>query len=283
MPLSRWLLCAFSLAAMGSIAMPAAARPLRVMTFNVRVPLKSDGINSWQHRRDLMVRTIREEHPDVMGTQELHKRQGDYIVGKLPGYAWFGEGRRGGSGDEHMGVFYRKDTLKVLKSGNFWLSDTPRKPGSISWGQPYPRMVTWALFKVKASGRTFYFYDTHLPYRKQDVAARMKSAAEILQHMKELPEDIPFVLTGDFNATPASPVHARLTAALHDAWLSAPHHEGPKLTFHNFTGSPTRRIDWILYRGLRAKDVRTVTTHQGKRYPSDHFPVMATLAWPKAH
>jgi hypothetical protein len=44
-----------------------------------------------------------------------------------------------------MGVFYRKDRLRVRVSGNFWLSDTPHAPGSITWGHPIPRMVPWAL------------------------------------------------------------------------------------------------------------------------------------------
>ena len=36
-----------------------AAQTLRVMTFNVRLPSPDDGANRWEHRRDLMVRTIR--------------------------------------------------------------------------------------------------------------------------------------------------------------------------------------------------------------------------------
>lgn len=256
-----------------------ADEPLRVMTFNVRVPVASDGPNRWKNRRNLMAETIRQAHPDVFGTQELHKRQGDYLVGKLPRYRWFGEGRRGGDGDEHMGVFYRTDRLTVEQSGNFWLSDTPRVPGSISWGQPYPRMVTWALFRVKASGRQFYYFNTHFPYRAQDEQARTHSAREIVARLKQLPPNVPVVLTGDFNTTPAAPAHAILTAQLHDARLTAPTTDGPSATFHNFTGIPDRRIDWILYRGFTPIAEHTLTNHVDGHYPSDHFPVLAQLAW----
>ena len=79
---------------------PAAAQTLRVMSFNVRLPSPDDGANRWELRRDLMVRTIREQAPDLVGTQELYKLQGDYLVGKLAHYAWFGRGRRGDRGDE---------------------------------------------------------------------------------------------------------------------------------------------------------------------------------------
>lgn len=277
----HWLALIVCAAALAWIA-PAshAADSLRVMTFNVRYPAPNDGPERWQARRDLFVKTIREQHPDVFGTQELYTEQGDYVVAKLPGYKWFGMGRKGDGGDEHMGVFYRTDKLRVLQSGNFWLSDTPDVPGSDSWGTPFPRMVTWARFQRKSDGRTFVLFDTHLPYRDQDVAARQRGAAVILKRIAKLPADEPFVLTGDFNTTPDSKVHAMLTATLHDAWQVAPRRGGPDKTFHAFTGKPTERIDWILVRGFRVRDVRTVTAHQGKIYPSDHFPVVADLRWP---
>jgi len=274
------LLIAVLLVSLGLTSARLGAQTLRVMTFNVRTGIANDGPNDWNHRRDIMVRTIREQHPDVLGTQELNKFQGDYIVSKLPQYVWFGIGRRGDDGDEHMGVFYRSDRLRVIDSGNYWLSDTPDKPGSITWGNPYPRMVTWALFERKADGRRFYYCNTHFPYRDQDELARTRSAQEILSRLNALPADLPIVMTGDFNSAPDKPDHAVLTSLLDDAWISAGSHGGPEKTFHNFTGIPDRRIDWILYRDFRALTAQTVTTQQDDRYPSDHFPVVAVLAWP---
>jgi len=274
------LLIAVLLVSFGLTGARLRAQTLRVMTFNVRTGIANDGLNDWNHRRDIMVRTIREQHPDVFGTQELNKFQGDYLVSKLPQYIWFGIGRRGDDGDEHMGVFYRTDRLRVIDSGNYWLSDTPDKPGSITWGNPYPRMVTWALFERKADGRRFYYCNTHFPYRDQDELARTRSAQEILTRLNALPAGLPIVMTGDFNSAPDKPDHAVLTSPLDDAWISAGSHGGPERTFHNFTGIPDRRIDWILYRDFRALTTQTVTTQQDGRYPSDHFPVVAVLAWP---
>lgn len=272
---------ALGFAASGLFAHPArAADTLRVMTFNVRLPMASDGPERWEARRDLLVKTIHDQHPDVFGTQELYKVQGDYIVAKLPEYAWFGMGRKGGEDDEHMGVFYRTDSLRVLDSGNFWLSDTPDVPGSDTWGTPFPRMVTWARFQRKDDGRTFVLFNTHLPYREEDDAAREKGAAVILARIARLPADEPLVLTGDFNTTPDGKVHAMLTRHLRDAWLVAPRRSGPGKTFHDFTGKPAERIDWILVRGFRVGDVHTVTMHEGHLYPSDHFPVVADLRRP---
>jgi len=269
-----WLSVLVGLAIWLSTSVPAMAQSLRVMTFNVRLPVDSDGANRWEARRALMVKVVARENPDLIGTQELYQHQGDDLVARLPQYAWFGQGRRGGNGDEHMGVFYRKDRLRVLASGDFWLSDTPEAVGSISWGNLYPRMVTWARFQRIADGASFVFYNTHLPYREEDEPARTRGATLILERLRQLPADEPVILAGDFNTVPGSPTHTLLTTALTDAWPTAPRRHGPPATFHNFTGKADLRIDWILFRGLQAKSARTVTIHHRDRYPSDHFPVV---------
>jgi endonuclease/exonuclease/phosphatase family metal-dependent hydrolase len=258
------------------IAAPASARErLRVMTFNVRVPVASDGANDWPHRRDLLAETIRKAAPDLIGTQELKAEQGDFIVANLPRYAWFGRDRRGGRSDEHMGVFYRRDRLTLLASGDFQLSDTPDVPGSISWGHPYPRMVTWGRFRTRG-GATLVLLNTHLPYRAEDEAAREKGARLILAKLPAIAGSDPVVLTGDFNTTPDSASYRLLTASLPDAYTQV-RATGPEKTFHAFTGTPDRRIDWILVRDARVLRLATLADHRGTLYPSDHFPVVADL------
>lgn len=261
-------------------AMSIHAQPLRVMTFNVRYPTDKDGENRWDARRDQAVEMLRAEDPDVIGTQELYKSQGDELVARLPNFTWFGEGRKGGAADEHMGVFYRKDRLEVRDSGNFWLSDSPHVPGSRTWGNLYPRMVTWARFERIADGATFTFYNTHLPYRDIDEEARIRCAELMLARLKELPSNEIVILVGDFNAPPESRVYTTLTGTFSDAWLTSTRRSGPEGTFHGFTGKPERRIDWVLYRGLKPLSATTVTTNRQQRYPSDHFPVLVEFELP---
>lgn len=261
--------------AVSATALPAMADTLSVMSFNVRTITGKDGPNRWEVRRDLFADTIRELHPDVIGTQELAKQQGDDTIQRLPEYTWFGRDRYGAHADEHMGIFYRKDRLKVIESGDYWLSDTPDKVASITWGNIFPRMVNWALFERLSDHKRFYLLDTHFPYRDQDEDARSRSAREIAAWIAKLPENVPVIVTGDFNTGPDSQAHTALTASMKDAWIAAPKHDGPAETFHDFTGKPTKRIDWILYRGVEATTVRTVTTSKDSRYPSDHFPVQA--------
>ena len=257
-----------------------AADTLRIMSFNIRLPAESDGADYWETRKPLAVRMLREEAPDVIGMQELVKSQAEYLARELPQYAWFGRGREADGGGEHMGVFYRRDRLKVVESGDFWLSDTPDVPGSISWNHPHPRMVSWALFERPSDRKRFYLFNTHLPYREQDEAARLKGANAIAQRLAALPAGVPVVLIGDFNTTPDSEVHAVLAKTLQDAWTTASRVEGSDATFHGFTGNADKRIDWIFVKGLQVDAATSVNTRWGGRYPSDHFPLVVTLRLP---
>lgn len=266
------------MAAFAVIASPVAARErLRVMSFNVRYPSPDDGANRWERRRDIMVGAIRRAGPDVIGTQELFQTQGDYLVKALPDYAWFGRDRRGGHGDEHMGIFYRRSRLTLLRSGDFWLSDTPDVVGSISWGHPLPRMVSWGDFRTRR-GTRFFLFDTHLPYRDEDEPAREKGAHLIAARIGQIAGDAPVVLTGDFNTLPTSPTHAVLAERLRDARDGSPQRSGPAETFHDFTGKADRRIDWVFVRDFAVERYATLNDQRDGRYPSDHFPIIADLA-----
>lgn len=267
---------------LASLCPAFAGENLRVMTFNVRYPAPDDGPNAWDARRDILVSVIRERKPDLLGTQELFAMQGDYIVSELPEYAWFGLSRRGNHEDEHMGVFYRKSRLELLDSGNFWLSETPDEPGSMSWNVSLPRMVTWGEFRDRRNGRRFRYFNTHFPHRREDEEARQRCARLIAQRIHVLPPDLTVVLTGDFNTDIGSESHKILTAGLTDAWQQIPNPAGPRPTFHGFTGKPGSlgRIDWIFYRGdLIPRTVETITDNREGRYPSDHFPVLAVFEW----
>jgi len=275
-------LIAWVLAAMLAMGGPAWAQaPLKVMSFNIRYANDSDGANAWDKRKEVTAAMLEKAAPDLFGTQELLKRQGDFLVSRLKNYAWFGTDRRGGHDDEHMGIFYRTDRLRLVESGQFWLSDTPEVVGSITWGHPLPRMATWGLFETVKGGRRFYAFNTHFPYREEDESARTKGAALILARIVAISGDLPVVLTGDFNTVPDSEAHRTLATKLVDVRASAPVKLGPAETFHNFTGKADKQIDWIFLRGFTAKRVTTITDHRGEVQTSDHFPVLAELGWPK--
>lgn len=49
------------------------------------------------------------------------------------------------------------------------------------------------------------------------------------------------------------------------------------MTFHDLTGTPDRRIDYVFVRGFTPVSARVVTDQRDGRYPSDHFPVVVEL------
>ena len=249
------------------------------MSVNVRVPVDAEGPARWEVRREALARVIADADPDLVGTQELVPAQAQFLAERLADFAWFGRARGGGQDHEQMGIFYRSDRLRLLDSGHFWLSDTPTVPGSISWGHPYPRMLSWGLFERRSDGRRLYLLNTHLPYRADDGAARERGAALILQHVAGLPAELPVVLVGDFNDVPGSRVHRALTAGLSDAWEQAARRNGPEGSFHGFSGQADRRIDWVLQRGLRVREARHVDARVDGILPSDHYPVLVKLGW----
>lgn len=254
---------------------------LNVMSFNVRYGTAMDGENSWPKRKDILVETIRQCAPDVLGVQECLAPQGEYIAKALPEYEWFGVGREADASGEMAAIFYRRDVLEPVEKGHFWLSLNPDEPGSRSWGSSCTRMVSWARFKHLKSGVLFQYYNTHFDHRSEE--ARCESALLLVDRTHDLPESLPVIITGDFNC-PAEDCQAWRTFTTNkfkDAWVEAGKKVGPEVTFGNF-GPPSdakkSRIDWILFRGpIQVKETETVLFNRAGRYPSDHFPVLSKL------
>jgi endonuclease/exonuclease/phosphatase family metal-dependent hydrolase len=252
-----------------------------VATYNLRYA-GDPSPNSWPERRPAVKALLDAYRPDVIGTQEGLYHQLKDLAADQPDYDWIGLGRDGGSRGEFMAVFYRRDRLEPLEFDHFWLSDTPQVIASSSWGNAVRRMVTWVRFRDRATGREFYFWNTHLDHEVQ--AAREKAAELIRQRIGQLPADVPLLLVGDFNAVSganrAYDILAR-ESGLGDTWYAA--RERRNEDANSFTGfEPLKydgqRIDWILARGVR--DVRVteaVTLRPEGRWPSDHLPVVAWL------
>ncbi len=262
-------------------ATTAGSLDLRVMTYNLRYA-SARPPNSWAERRAVMAALIREQAPDVFGTQEGLYAQLKDLAGDLPGYEWIGLGREGGSRGEFMAIFYRRGRFEPMEFDHFWLSDTPNLIGSTTWGNVNRRMVTWVRLRERATGAEFYLWNTHFDHEIEE--ARRKSAVLLRDRIAAIPRDLPLVLTGDFNcAAGKSRAFETLVTegGLADTWDLAVRrvNEGVN-TFNGFKPPAMEgvRIDWILVRG-RATVTRAeiVTWSRGGQLPSDHFPVVVDL------
>jgi len=82
----------------------------------------------------------------------------------LDGYDYIGVGRDDGKErGEYAAIFYKKDQLRLLDSGNFWLSPTPEH-ASLGWDAACIRICTWGKFQDKTSGKQFLFFNTHMDH-----------------------------------------------------------------------------------------------------------------------
>ena len=259
--------------------------PLGVMTFNIRTSSGNDGDNAWPHRRALVAETIARAAPDVAGLQEALDEQIRYLVAALPDYRWLGadRGLNGGTGlSEYVPIFYRRDTLIPIESGTFWLAPAnPDGPTGRGWRRNVSRIVTWARFHHRATGRRLHVFNTHLTLRRGP--RQVASAETIALRVAALPPGSPVIVTGDFNAVAevSDTWRAATAQGLRDAWLAAAERLGPPRTSSDFRPPDQAnegRIDWILVGGpIGVRSVETVIDHADGRYPSDHYPVLARL------
>lgn len=246
---------------------------LTVMTFNLRTDLSEDGSNAWSYRKEKVVKTIRENDPDILGIQEGMHHMVGYLQTSLPEYEMIGKGRDGDEQGEYNAIFYKKIMLNLIDEDQFWLSETPDIPGSMDWDTGCTRICTWGTFlPADESPAAFIFLNTHLDHLSQ--LAREKGS-QLLGNTVEtaLQAEIPVILAGDFNAAPDNEA-IRYLESLGLERLST---EGG--TFHNFSGkSDDALIDYIfISKGIQTVEAKIDRRDFAGKYPSDHYPVIGKL------
>ncbi|WP_065961457.1 endonuclease/exonuclease/phosphatase family protein [Curtobacterium sp. UCD-KPL2560] len=258
--------------------MSHAARPITLMTYNVKNP---DPRHDWPARLPLVLDVIRRNDPDVLCVQEAFAHQMDDLRAGLPDHDDVGQGREGGTAGEHAAVFYRRDRLRPVDTGSFWLSDTPDEPVSNTWGSLYPRIANHARF-LDAEGEAFTLLTSHFDHEPNDHGddVRRRSAALVVERLSVL--DGPHVFAGDCNEPAgAGPAWRVFTdAGYQDAWLAAGDPGDRTATFNDWRApvDSGERIDWVMTRGVAGVD-RVRIDHDGPETwaASDHFPVVATI------
>jgi endonuclease/exonuclease/phosphatase family metal-dependent hydrolase len=258
---------------------------IRVMTYNIRYAgdEKTEGINSWNNRKELVASIIKTYKADIVGLQEALKVQLGDLTKLLPDFAWVGVAREDGKeGGEYSAIFYNKKRFEVLEDSTIWLSETPEKP-SIGWDAAYNRVITWAKFKDKVTSKIFYHFNTHFDH--QGEMARLESANLLNDKVAEIVGKTPAVITGDLNFTPESKGYKILTGGrrnyLFDAQkISKIDSSGSNITWNDFGNSleDGYKIDYIFIKNnFEVNKHQIITDTFDGRYPSDHMPVLAEV------
>ncbi|KGO35223.1 MAG: endonuclease/exonuclease/phosphatase family protein [Desulfoprunum sp.] len=256
---------------------------IKVMSFNIRYGLANDGDNHWNNRRHLALARIHAFGPDLLGLQECRDdAQADFVRLSLPDYHFFGIHRQG-PGDtalEMAPLLFRRAAFELLDSGCFWLSETPEVCGSKSWDSAYPRTVSWARLACRPTGAVLTYVNTHFDYHP---AAIVGNARCLRQWLEQIFRTSPLIVTGDFNAAKESDAYRLLAGdtMLIDAFRQVHPPGEDEATFHAFGRQEERApIDWILVSDhFRVVEARIDRSHEGKLFPSDHYPITAVLDW----
>lgn len=254
-------------------------RDINFVTFNIRYGTADDGPDSWQSRADRCASQIRELQPDVLCVQEALRLQVNYLLERFPEFDFAGVGRDDGEAEgEHAGILSRRDRLRVVESGTFWLSDTPEIPGSADWGDSNVRVCTWAHFQTIDESREFSVFNTHLAVASQ--LAREKGVELILERVVSIGGERPTIVAGDFNADETNPGCEQMRqAGFRDSYRHI-HPTGSAPTYNGFVDSPEPgKIDYIwATQEVEVNGAEVVRQKFDGRWPSDHFPVTARLS-----
>lgn len=288
----------------------SAAEQMIVGTYNIRYANRGDSIdgNGWGQRSPYIAQLVRFHGFDILGTQEGKYPQLQDLKRMMPGFDYIGVGRDDGKqGGEFSAIFYRTAKFEVLEHGDFWLSTETDHPNK-GWDAALPRICTWGKFRDRQTGFTFLFFNLHMDH--VGVQARAESAKLILKKVKEFPERLPAILTGDFNVDQNNESYALLdqSGLMRDSYQIAEFRYAPNGTINSF--KPDRmtdsRIDHLFltkefqvkrygiltdsYRAkAQEKTEKTTDANFPKevtfekyeaRMPSDHFPVMIEVVVP---
>lgn len=268
---------------------------IKIISFNLRADFKHDKLNRWDFRKEYAMKLIRDSGATIIGVQELLPKMRMDVQSLLDNYTVLGWGRYHGTkpgGDEHSDIIIKNDDADVDFYKTFWLSKNNDEV-SRAYYAFFPRICTVAEVYVKALGQRVRVFNTHFDHICG--MARVLGVNIILRTMSELNEEqpMPTILMGDMNASPKSrPIrilrenlHPYSNIHLSDAYSSCKP-ESIRNTHHGFkqtAGLLTKLIDrapidYIFVSDeFKVLDVYADHSSDNGRFPSDHFPIVATL------
>lgn len=258
---------------------------IRLISYNVlfdRYDAQMPEVNRWPQRCSRIVELLDEMKPDVIGVQELRPAQlNDLFPATAATFDFYSTNDQEGELD---GIFYRKDRFRVVDCKVWYMGKAT---------------LTMLQLEDLRTDKMIAVFNTHLSFSK--VEQREFQARFIAEKLETFAEQMPVVLTGDFNTFPnrldleklpfydGDYIHRVLTQGdLRDARdVSLLGHLGPLSTFSNDpedispfmgTGTPGVFLDHIMVSSritvlIHAVQPAKVDGH----FPSDHFPVLVDL------
>lgn len=272
------------------VSLSLSAQEMLVGTYNIRYKNWNDSVqgDQWPKRCQVICDQVNFMAPVIFGTQEVLYTQLQDMLKALDGYDYIGIGRDDGKrGGEHEAIFYKKDKLKLLDHGDFWLSETPDKPG-LGWDAACIRICTWGKFSMrypemprrrglfgrgpKQKELTFFFFNLHMDH--VGVVARREAAKLVVAKVKEIAKGAPVFITGDFNVDQNNEIYTIFTKSgvLKDSYDAARIRFAENGTFNAFKTEyyTTSRIDHVFVSpGMEVESYGVLTNSYWTPDPTD--------------
>jgi len=284
-----------------------ASAQMLVGSYNIRYKNAQDSLRGdlWTKRCQVICDQVNFMSPDIFGAQEVLYPQLQDMLRGLDGYDYIGVGRDDGKrAGEYAAIFYKKNRVRLLSQGNFWLNETPERPG-LGWDAACIRICTWGKFKNLRTKKKFYYFNLHMDH--VGIQARREAAKLVVARIKEIAKGAPVVLTGDFNVDQYDEIYRIFTdsGVLKDSYVSARLRFAENGTFNSFKSdlftksridhifvSPQTRVEayGVLTNSYWVPDTMTAPSQKAsdapqeisfqryqRRLPSDHYPVFVRL------
>jgi endonuclease/exonuclease/phosphatase family metal-dependent hydrolase len=177
---------------------------VKILCQNLRYDASDDQIteNAARLRRGRFKQLMDKYDPDILAAQECCSTWINYLQEDYGSkYEMFYQYRGNTTGsNESCPVLWKKDKYEKIKTGYFWLSDTPKVVSSSFIEGSYPRIVNWVELKDKSTGQKFRIYSTHfgLNYTTEHTDKIRRIFAN---EFAGLPKDTYAFVMGDFNIT----------------------------------------------------------------------------------
>lgn len=239
----------------------AGLTPFKVMSFNVRHNDSSDP-QTITERQPLIRQIIVDNSPDVFGLQEFSDNSFE---------TWFrGEMATLGYGEYYSTAITGTPKAIFFKNSRFTLQSS----GTVVIGTANNNTATWVILLDNITSKQYFISNSHWQFDSQSI--RIENAQKLADAVQQYnTQGLPEIVFGDFNAIPGTTEINLLKSEL-DVVDALGDSEGG-YTFHGWTSTGTKKLDWMTSnRAMAYTAYSVITTSYNGFWPSDHWPVTAT-------
>ncbi len=209
-----------------------------------------DAPNTPSERQARVYKEFMYYDPDIIGVSEQSDSWLTYLKKELVTNGEYG--RIGdltlasdGTGNGNN-IYYKSSKFSVVSKGTFWYSKTPNTAGTKLSGAELYNVATWAIFKVKSTGKQIMVVNTHL-HAYADYGSIRDQQIDILNDfLADYIDQYPVYILGDMNVEEKHTQYATLLETYSDARDIAKYNVSGEDDTYNAYGSYTADGDYIL-------------------------------------